>query len=64
MITIEILDRLKVIKNVIVSVIFAKLIPLGIPRCNCNQRRFPQELLHFSRINSARDKKCNGNSNH
>ena len=42
-------------KNVIVSVIWAKLIPVGIPRCNCNQRVFGQELLHFSRINSARD---------
>ena len=52
MITIQIPDRLK---NVIVSVIFAKVIPLGVPRCNCNQRGFPQELLHFSRINSARD---------
>ena len=54
MITIKIPDRLK---TVIVSVIFAKLIPLGIPRCNCNPEGFPQELLHFSRINSARDLK-------
>ena len=38
MITIEIPDRLK---NVVVSVIPAKLIPLGIPRCNCNQRFSP-----------------------
>ena len=25
-----------------VSEIFAKFIPLGIPRCNCNQRLFPR----------------------
>ena len=30
------------IKNVIVSVTIAKLVPLGIPRCNCNQRVFPR----------------------
>ena len=38
---------------------FAKLIPLGSPICNCNH----QELLHFSRINSARIQKCNCNCN-
>ena len=31
-------------KYAIVSVISEKLIPLTIPRCNCNQRGFPQEL--------------------
>ena len=35
MITFHILDRLK---YVIASVSYARLVPLGIPRCNCNQR--------------------------
>ena len=39
MITIQIPDRLK---HVVGSVIFAKLIPLGSPRCNCNQTVFPR----------------------
>ena len=45
MITMQVTDKLK---GVIVSVIFAKAIPLGIPRCNCNQRGFPQEMSHLS----------------
>ena len=41
MITMYIPDRLK---NVIVSVSTAKLIPLGFPRRNCNQRVSPRTV--------------------
>ena len=52
------------LKNVIVSVIFAKLIRLGIPRCNCNQRVFPRNCYISRESLRLGVKKCNCNCNH
>ena len=60
MITFKIPNRLK---NVIVSVIFAKLIPLGIPRCNCNQRVFPRNCYISRKSIRLGIKRCNCNCN-
>ena len=60
MITIQIPDRFK---NEIVSVIFAKLIPLGIPRCNCNQRAFPRNCYISRESIRLGITKCNCNCN-
>ena len=60
MTTIQIPDRFK---NVIVTVIFAKWIPLGIPRCNCNEGVFPRNC-YISRVSIWLGiKKCNCNCN-
>ena len=61
MITIKTPDRLKI---VIVSVIFAKLILLGIPRCNCNQRVFHRNRYIFRESIRLGIQKCNCNCNH
>ena len=53
-------DRLK---NVIVIVIFAKLIALGIPRCNCNQRVFPRKCYMSRESIRLGIKECNCNCN-
>ena len=58
MITIKIPDRLK---NVIVSVIFAKWNPLGIPRCNCSPRVLPRNCYISRESIRLGIKKCNCN---
>ena len=55
MITIKIPDRLK---NVIVSAIFAQLVPLGIPKCNCNPRVFPRNCYISRELIRLGIKKC------
>ena len=52
------------IKNVIVSVIFAKWIPLGIPNRNCNKRVFPRNCYIFRASIRLGIQKCICNCNH
>ena len=51
------------IKNVVVSAICATLIPLGIPRCNCNQRIFPRDWYISRESIRLGIKTCNCNCN-
>ena len=50
-------------ENVIVSVIFAKWIPLGIPRCNCNARVFPRNCYISRELIRLGIQRCNCNCN-
>ena len=52
------------LENVIVSEIFAKLIPLGIPKCSCNPRVFPRNCYISRESVRLEIKKCNCNCNH
>ena len=51
------------IENVIACLNFAKLIPLGIPRCNSNQRVFHKNCYIFRESIRLGIKKCNCNCN-